>query len=263
MLGFNRNDVRLIINLFKINTQDKYLGSLLGTVWAFVNPMIMLGIFTFVFGFVYKAKLPGATTSLTYVVWLISGYGPWLAISEALNNSANSIIANKGMVKNVSFKLEVLPIASILTSIVPLLVSLFFLAIILIFDANVPTWHALFIIPAILIMYFFVISLGFYLSSVAVFIRDVTFILPNIILMCLFMSPIFYSIESMPHILQVISKVNPFYIITQGFRQPLVYHQIPNTLLLGQLYVLVLSSLLCYFGLKLFSRLKGHFNTLL
>ena len=236
MFGFERTDGRMIYNLFKLNLKDRYMASTLGGVWAILNPIIMLSIFTFIFGFVYQAKLPGASTTLSYVVWLISGYGPWLAISEGLLNSSNAIVSNTGIVKNMAFKVEILPIASVLVSIVPLLVSLFFLGMIMVFDGNMPTWHAFMVIPVVVIMYFFMFGLGFFLSAVSVFLRDITIVLPNLLMIILFLSPIFYTLESMPRPIRLASTINPFYILTEGFRQPLVYHAIPTNLLCGLLH---------------------------
>lgn len=263
MFGFDRTDCRLIFNFFRINLKDRYLASTLGGLWAILNPVIMLSIFTFIFGFVYRAKLPGASTTLSYVVWLISGYGPWLAISEGLLSSSNAIISNTGLVKNMAFKTEILPVSSILVSIIPLLVSLTFLAIIMLFDNNMPTWQALMIIPVIMIMYFFMFGLGFFLAALTVFLRDLAIVLPNLLMMVLFVSPIFYTLESMPKAIQLASMVNPFYILTEGFRQPLIYHTIPITLIWGLLYVLVLATLLYFLGLNRFKKVKGYFTSVI
>ena len=260
MFGFERDDFRMIYNFFKLNLKDRYLASALGGLWAILNPVIMLSIFTFIFGFVYRAKLPGATTTLSYVVWLISGYGPWLAISEGLLNSSNAIVSNTGIVKNMAFKTEILPIASVLISIVPLLVSLFFLTIIMLLDGNFPTWQALMIVPVILIMYFFMFGLAFFLSAITVFLRDLAIVLPNLLMIILFLSPIFYTVESMPKIIRLVSAFNPFYILTEGFRQPLVYHTIPTSLIAGLVYVAVLAMLLYSYGLHRFRRVKGYFT---
>ncbi|WP_278025353.1 ABC transporter permease [Legionella yabuuchiae] len=251
----------MIFNFFKINLKDRYMASALGGVWAILNPIIMLGIFTFIFGFVYRAKLPGASTTLSYVIWLISGYGPWLAISEGILNSSNSVIANSGVVKNMAFKTEILPVSSVLVSIVPLLVSLCFLSIIMFFDHNAPTWQAIMILPVIAIMYLFMFGLGFFLSAVSVFLRDLPIVLPNLLMMILFVSPIFYTLESMPRPIQIASIANPFYILTEGFRQPLVYHAIPPGLLWGLLYVLLLAILLYSVGLYRFRKVKGYFTS--
>jgi len=263
MFGFSRSDYRMIFNFFKINLKDRYMASTLGGMWAILNPIIMLGIFTFIFGFVYRAKLPGATTTLSYVIWLISGYGPWLAISEGLLGSSNVIVSNAGIVKNMAFKTEVLPVSSVLVSIVPLIVSLCFLAVIMIFDGNIPTWHALIIIPVIFIMYLFMIGLGFFLSAITVFLRDLAIALPNILMIILFVSPIFYTLESMPKPIKMASSINPFYILTEGFRQPLVYHEIPTNLLFQLAYVLLLALFLYFIGLSQFKKVKGYFTSVI
>src|SRR3990167_2612187 len=124
---FARHDIRLAINLFKMNVRDRYLGSSLGAFWAIFNPLFMLAVYTFVFGFVFKVRLPGAETTLAYVIWLISGYGPWIAMTEALMSSTNSVVGSAGIVKNMAFKTEILPISAALTGFITLIVSLFFL----------------------------------------------------------------------------------------------------------------------------------------
>lgn len=261
MLGFNRSDLKYIVNFTRINIHDKYLGSALGIFWAVANPLMLLAIFTFIFGFVFKSKLPGAETSLSYVVWLVSGYGPWLASTEAIMAGALSVVSAAGMVKNMAFKTEVLPVAAVLTGVVPLLVSLCFVAIIMIIDGQMPTWHIIFIPFTIIVQFFFIISLSFILSAVVVFVRDIGIMLPNLLMMILFLTPIFYQLSAIPRIMQLASIVNPFYILSEGYRVPLVYHQVPN--LVGLAYVVLLSLLLSYFGLKIFRRLKGHFNAVL
>lgn len=261
MLGFDRNDCRMIYNFFKINLKDRYLASSLGGLWAILNPVIMLSIFTFIFGFVYRAKLPGSSTTLAYVAWLISGYGPWLAMNEGLLNASNAVVSNTGVVKNMAFKTEILPIASTLVSIVPLLVSLVFLSVVMFFYGNLPTWHVLLIIPVIALMYFFMFGIGFFLSAVTVFLRDLIIVLPNILMMILFVSPIFYTLEYMPKPIQFVSSLNPFYILTEGFRQPLIYHAIPAKLVYGLLYVFILSCVLYFVGLSRFKKVKGFFTS--
>ena len=140
-LGFERKDIRLILNMFKMNLKDKYLGSLLGTAWVVIQPLLTLGMYTFIFGFVFKARLPGADTTFAYAIWLISGLVPYLAISESLTNTTNCVITNSSLVKNVIFKTETLPFAASLIAFVPFLVGLIFLFILLLMEKNYPTWH--------------------------------------------------------------------------------------------------------------------------
>jgi len=81
--------------------------------------------------------------------------------------------------------------------------------------------------------------------------------------MILFLTPIFYFIKTMPKANQWLSYPNQFYIIAEGYRQPLIYNTVSPTLLAGLAYVFVLSSVLYYFGLKSFRRVKGYFDSAL
>ena len=162
-----------------MNFRDRYLGSTLGSFWAIANPLFMLGLYTFVFGFVFKVRLPGADTTLAYVVWLISGYGPWMATSEALMTSTSSVVGAAGIVKNMAFKTELLPISSAFLGLVTLTVSFSFLLILMPFADNPPTVHVV-LLPAIIAIHFlFVISLGIWLAAINVFVRDTIQVLPN------------------------------------------------------------------------------------
>lgn len=257
MFGFDRRDIRLTLNFFKMTLRDKYLGSGLGSLWAIANPLLMMGIYTFVFAFVFKSRLPGATSTLSYTIWLISGYGPWLATVEAIMAASMSVVSSAGIVKNMAFKTEILPIAHALTAIVPLMVSLGFIAILLLASGQIPTWHVVFLVPIVALQFFFIISLCFFLASVTVFIRDIGIVLPNILMMLLFVTPIFYPIESLPHVVQIISQANPFYIIAQAYRCVLLSAQLPN--FLGLCYVALLGIVLSKGGLSMFRRVKGYF----
>lgn len=261
MLGFERKDVRLLMAFIGMNLRDKYLGSSLGSVWGVANPLLMLGIFTFVFGYVFKVKLPGAETTLAYAIWLISGYGPWIATSEAILTSAMSLVTAAALVKNMAFKTELLPIASVLASSIPLLVSMVFLFVLLVVDGNYPTWHAIWIVPVALLHFLFLITVSFFFSSIVVFLKDVGYALPNILIIILFATPIFYPLDSMPGLVRLVSEFNPFYVIAESYRQPLVYHRAPH--FLGLLYLLAISAGLGIIGLQVFRRLRGYFDAAL
>lgn len=259
LFGFDRIDMKLMWHFFQMHIRDKYLGSTLGSVWAVANPLLSMAIFTFVFGYVYKIRLPGAETTLSYAIWLISGYIPWLATSEGLMAATMSVVGATGLVKNMAFKTELLPISAGLTGILPLLVGLLFLSVLLVTDGNRVSWHALFVFPLVVLQFGLVVSLGFFLSAITVFVRDVGFALPNVITIMLFATPLFYPIDVMPRLVQVLSKANPFYIISEGYRQSLIYHHAPS--MPAIMYLSGLSLLLGWSGLKVFRRMKGYFDS--
>ena len=259
MFGFNKHDFILLVNLAKMNLRDRYLGSSLGSVWAITNPLFMLCLYTYVFGFVFKVKLPGAETTLAYVVWLISGYGPWIALQESIIGSANSVVGSTGLVKNMAFKTDLLPIAGALIGLINLGVSLLFLLGLLIWSGGDLSWHIIFLPIVIVLQFIFAVAVGFWLSIIAVFVRDMLQILPTLLTVAMFMTPIFYPFDSMPHIIQKISIFNPLYQISEAYRAILLFNQLPNPF--GLAYVATLSLVILYFGLKAFRRAKGYFDS--
>ena len=254
--GFDPSDVKLLWNFFKMNLRDKYLGSSLGSAWAVANPLLLLSIFTFVFTYVFGLRFPGLETKFSYTIWLVAGYGPWLATTEAIMSATMSVVSAAGLVKNMAFKTEILPIAAALTGLLPFGVCSSFLIVLLFVDGNVLSWHALMVVLIAILQFAFITSLSFFLSVITVFIRDFGIALPNILMVVLFMTPIFYPLESLPRIMQIVSYANPFYIICEGYRQTLVHHQMPN--MFGLVYLATISSGLGVFGLRVFRRLKGY-----
>ena len=261
ILGFDQEDARFIFNIWRTNLADRYLGSVLGAIWAILNPLIMFALFTFVFAFVFKARIPGADSSLSYSIWLICGYGPWLANSEALMASSNAIISNSGLVKNMAFKTEVLPIASTLIGVVPLGVSLIFLVILQFFNGEGFSWSLVWLPFVIFVQFLFLTALGFLLAVITTFVRDFGILLPNLLLICLFGTPIFYSIETLPTVVQNIEAFNPFYIISEAYRSVLLGHQSPN--LVAIISLGAISWGLIIFNLKIFRRIKGFFASII
>lgn len=252
-------DLRNFLNFVALSMKDRYLGSRLGLAWAIVSPLLMLSIFTFVFGFVFKSKLPGSDTSLSYVIWLIAGYGPWLFTSEGLSSSTGAFVKHSSLIRNISFRQELLVFAEALTGIVPLLVAVVFLAVLLVADGRTPSlsWS---IIPLILLaQYILVCGLGLILGSINVFARDVMFALPNILLVVLFASPIFYPITAFPQSVQHITAYNPIYVILESYRAPILNAEFPSLWTIGYSFASAIGVFLI--GIVFFLRLRPYFDS--
>jgi lipopolysaccharide transport system permease protein len=261
MLGFDKQDLQLTVNLLKMNVRDRYLGSSLGGFWAIANPLFMLGLYTFVFGFVLKVRLPGAETTFDYSIWLILGYGPWIATIEALTASTISVVGAAGIVKNMAFKTELLPISAAFVGLISLFVSLVFLLILSVIAKNSLGWQILWLPLIAALQFFLIVSLGLWLSAINVFKRDLSIALPSALTIILFVTPIFYPIESMPEFVQMFSVANPFYLIAEAYRGIFLHNRHPN--ISAMLYLFILSSVVFYFGLAAFRRAKGHFTSVL
>lgn len=261
MFGFNKQDMRLAFNLFKMNVKDRYLGSSLGSFWAIANPLFMLGLYTFVFGFVFKVRLPGADTTLGYAIWLIIGYGPWIATVEAIMASTTSVVGAAGVVKNMAFKTELLPISAAFVGLISLCVSLCFLLILSVIAGNSLGWQIVWLPIIIALQFFLIVALGLWLSAINVFKRDLSIALPNVLTIIMFVTPIFYPIENMPDLVRKLSFANPFYLISDAYRGVFLRHTSPSFWSL--LYLFFLSLFIFYFGLAAFRRAKGNFDSAL
>lgn len=257
-IGFETKDILMIFNLFKMNIRDRYLGSSLGLLWAVINPILFLGLYTFIFGFIFKTRVPGSDSTFAYAIFLISGYVPYLAIAESMGATTSSIVSAGAMVKNIVFKVECLPIASTMIASVPFFVGMVFLEILLIIDGNYPSWHIVFLIPVMILQFAFLVGLAFFLSATTVFMRDIAQIIPTITLLIVFFTPIFYTFEMLPKMVQMMTFLNPFHQITSPYRVILLQHQIPNWK--GLIYLAILTIILNVAGLKYFRRLKGYFT---
>jgi lipopolysaccharide transport system permease protein len=261
VFGFDRQDVRLALSLFRNSLRDRYMGSLLGLTWAVLNPLLLLGMYTFIFGFIYTARLPGSQTTLGYAIWLISGFVPYLSIAEALTGTAGSVFSSASLIKNIVFKNELLPIAATLVSVVTCAVGLGFLLLLMCVDGNYPTWHAVLVIPVVLLQLTFMAALGMFLGATTVFVRDIMQALTTLTMLIVFFTPIFYTITMLPGFMQKMTLANPFYHIVEGYRSALLAHQVPDWR--GMAYLSGLSAVFFTLGLKYFRGLKPYFETVL
>lgn len=258
-LNFSRRDLTMFLGLLQMSLRDRFLGSALGLFWFILSPLFLMGIFCFVFTFVFPGRLPGKTGPLPFVIWLICGYGPWLAMSDGLSASTSSVVSASSLVKNISFRSEFLPIIATLISLAPMFVA-FAIVIVLEILNGVGlnfTWVAL---PLIIFFQVAIISgIGMFLGALNVFVRDVALVLPNILTLVLFASPIFYAISVYPAPIRPFVGFSPFYVLTECYRLPIIDGRWPQLWML--IYLAVVSAICLSGGLMWFSRLKPFFDT--
>ncbi len=256
---FDKNDRRLGFNFAGMMLRDRYLGTGLGIVWAIAQPLSLIAVFVFVFTYIFKNRLGiEGETELSFIIWMVSGYGPWLAINEGLMGGTNAVVGQTGIVKNMAFKTELLPIAATSLGLMPLLVCVAVLTVLIFMDGRIPnaTWA---ILPVVLFFQMlFVSGLGLILGAFNVFVRDIAFALPSLLTMLLFLSPVFYPITLYPEYLREIVQWNPIFVIANGYRMPIVENQLPPLIHLA--YLAVVSIITFLLGLGVFRRLKPYFH---
>lgn len=252
----------LLLQLSKRGIQSRYRGSVLGMFWSLLTPLLMLLVYSFVFSVVFKAKWdhPGAEAA-NFGVILFSGMIIHALFAEPMVLSSTSITGNTQYVKKVVFPLELMAWSTALVASFQALISFFILIVFMLFSgmAIQPTLLLFPVIVAPLIL--FTVGLGWILSSLTVFIRDIAQLVGIVSTIALFISPVFYPVERLPLVWQSIIYLNPISYIVDQMRRIAIYGEMPDWAGLG-IYTLI-SLLVAWLGLMLFQRLRAGFADVL
>ncbi len=252
---------KLIIELSINDFQEQYLGSYLGAAWALIRPLLFIGVMWFVFSVGFKAR--PIEDGTPYILWLLCGMIPWFLFADALAKSTNAVVGNAFLVKKVAFRVSILPLIKILSS---LYIHLIFVAILLtffLFYGFKPTIYWLQIPYFILCTVALLLGLGWLTSSVRVFVKDIGEVIGIVIQFGFWLTPIFWSIDNVPEKYQPIIKLNPMFYIIDGYRNALIYHkwfweEMGLTVYLLSVLIIVLMG-----GAIVFKRLRPHFGDVL
>jgi ABC-type polysaccharide/polyol phosphate export permease len=179
----------LIRNLVVRDLKVRYRNSVLGIVWSWANPLLMMLVFTVVFNFLFvRSDLEH------YHVFLLSALLPWQFFAQSITEATNSIVGNTHLIKKVYFPREVLPISSVLSNLINFIIALpVFFGLALVSGAEISPWALLLPIP-ILVQVVFALGMCLILSTLNVFYRDTRIILSVVMQAWFFLTPVFYPI---------------------------------------------------------------------
>jgi lipopolysaccharide transport system permease protein len=243
--------------------QVRYRGSWLGPVWSLLTPLLMLAVYTFVFSVVFQARW-GPDESQSQGDFALALFGSLTAFNlfaETVGSASGLILAHQNYVKRVVFPLEILPVARLLANLVQALFSFaIFLAAILLFRGALP-WTVVFL-PLVLLP-LLLVSLGcsFFLSSLGVFVRDVSHVVELAITMLMFLSAVFYPLSNLPPSWQPALACNPLVPIIEDVRRVCLQGLAPAWK--AWTLVTAMSILVCLGGLHWFMRSKNAFADVL
>ncbi|RLC89803.1 MAG: ABC transporter permease [Chloroflexi bacterium] len=223
----------LIRNLVVRDLKVRYKSSIFGIAWSWLNPLLMMVVYTIFFTVFLPNDIPH------YPVLLLSGLLPWNFFNDSVFQATASIVGNAHLIKKVYFPREVLPISTVLSNLVNFLVALpVFFALVFVSGAPL-TWWALLLPITILIQVAFTIGLTLFLTTLNVFFRDTQIILGVIMLAWFFLTPVFYPIEIVPQEKTVLGvtfnaqlwlrRLNPMASIIASYRD-LLYRGAPTGL---------------------------------
>jgi lipopolysaccharide transport system permease protein len=253
-----RRHLFLLRELVKRDFQGRYAGSLLGFAWSFMQPLWLLGLFTFVFSTVLHIKVDDASNpGGHFSAYLFSGLLPWFAVQEGVLRSSTSITDNSMLVKKLRFPAEILVVAVVLAALLHEAIAAVVFLVVLAALGDF-TWGGLpVLLVALPLQVLLTLGLGLLLGAVQVFFRDTAQVLTMLFAGWFYLTPIVYSLSSVPPELQPWIELNPLTPLVMLYRQAFLTGQlrlVPGT---GNL-ALISAVLLCA-GFWLFRRLKVAF----
>lgn len=252
----------LLKQLVKKDIKQRYQGSILGILWTFIVPILMLVIYTFIFSEVFQAKWDIDTSDkYQFALVLFCGLCVFNMVGEVMNRSTVLIASNTNYVKKVIFPLEMLPVVITLSSLFTCLVSFVILIIakLILYNNVSPTLYL--IIPMFIPLIILAVGLGLFISAVSVYLKDVGNAISVIVTVLMYMSPVFFPLSAVPESFRGVCEVNPMTYIIENFRNVVLYGEMINWEYYG---ISCLVALVFYFiGKGVFMRAKEGFADVL
>ena len=221
--GRHRN---LISQFTRREIEKRYRGTFLGILWSFLTPLIMLGVYTLVFGFIFGGSFghPGETKT-QFALGLFCGLLLWEFIGGSISGSSGLIVSNPNYVTKVIFPLEILPLCSVGATFFHMVVGFIPLLIfVLIVEGGIPL-TALQVIPILIPVILYCLGLTWIFSALGVFLRDIGSLIPPALTILMFLSAIFFPLSAIPENFRWIVELNPAAILISMARNALVFGQ--------------------------------------
>lgn len=249
--------------LFQFACKDlkkRYAGSIGGILWAYIQPLISILVFWFVFQVGFKNS---PVDNVPFILWLVPSYVAWTYANDAIMQSSNSLYEYSYLVKKVKFKIQLLPVIKVASA---LIIHAFFIVFIfgIYMGYKMPfygTWFQVFYYTFALSC--LLVGISWLVSSLSVFWKDISQIVNVLLQIGFWMAPVFWNPDTMNSTVVNVLKLNPFYYIVQGYREVFMYgkgfyeHQFLS------IYFWIATIIIFLLGYFVFKRLSKHFPDLL
>jgi lipopolysaccharide transport system permease protein len=217
-----------VISMVAREFNSRYLGSLLGSLWAVLNPLAMIFIYTVIFSRIMRAKLPGIEDSMAYGMYICAGLLPWTYYIELLGRFPNIFLDQASLIKKVNFPRITLPVIALLSSTINFVIIFSVFLAFLALTGRFPGWVILGFIPLLIIQQLFVVGFGILLGSINVYFRDVGQFLNVILQFWFWFTPIVYPMPILPEKVRLLLYLNPLVPLVQAYQNIILYHQWPE-----------------------------------
>ncbi len=252
---------KLIVTLALNDFKKRYSSSYLGLFWSFVQPLINIGVFWFVFSVGFKAA--DIDKGVPFILWLICGLIPWYYFAETLSTGSNILYEYSYMLKQMVFRPSILPFIKIISNFIThvfFVIIIFIIAFIYGKGFDLYYLQLLYYIPC---MVYLLIGLIWIFSSLKVFLPDIGEIITVILQLGMWITPIMWNIKIIPIKYMIFLKLNPMFYIVDGFRDTFINKIWFWEKIIWTPCYLLLTTCLFFSGIVIFKKLKPHFNDVL
>ena len=255
----------LIWKLARNDFKKRYAGSTMGRVWAFIQPIVTVGMYYCIFGIIFpaRAQLVASGVKAPYVVWLTAGLIPWFYFSEAIGGGTSALIEYNYLVKKVVFKISILPIIKVIAAT---FIHAFFVLLLLVLYFVFQFEPSIYLIQLIyysFCMFFLCLAISYSTCAIVVFFKDLSQIIGILLQVGMWATPIMWEIGVIPEKYRIIFKLNPVFYIINGYRSALFEKQWFFEDFYSTMFFWITAAIIFGIVALIFKRLKPHFADVL
>jgi len=238
----------------------RYAGTLIGIFWSFINPLMIILVYWFIFSVGFKIQ---PANNVPFVLVFFCGLLPWLTFNESLNSTTECIVQNPHLVKKIIFPTEILPFVNLVATWVSHGIMLLILLAVMFFQEFSFSLYNFQFLYYLLGLSVFSLGLGWIFAALNVYFRDVGQVLSVILNLWFWLTPIVWLPEMIPDKFRIFMILNPMYYVVEGYKNSFIFH-VPfwHDLKTG-LYFWSVSLLTLCVGGVIFRRLKREFAEVL
>lgn len=246
----------LIFELTKRDFRTKYTQNLLGLAWAVIEPLAMMSVLWFVFSRIREHETVSDTP---FLIYLLTGLVAIDFFSKTLHRGTKSIQSFSFLVRQVNFRMAVMPVILILSELIILVIVLFIVIVFLMLFGYHPSVYWLQVIYFVFAECFLLTGLSWLTSSIVLFFPDLNYIITISLRLLFFITPVFWQVSSLPLKYLPYFRFNPLFYLVEGFRSSFIYHKPFWNDLPGTIVFWIISLLIFILGIYVFKRLRPHF----
>ncbi len=235
----------------KKEIRGKYKGSWLGVLWTFLNPLLMLAVYAFVFPYILRVDVEN------YTIFMIVALIPWNFFTTAVQTGTSSVTINGNILKKVYFPREIIPLSVTTSQLVNFLITCLIMFGFILFSGVGFSIHFLLFPVLVFVQFILTLGINLILSAVTVFVNDVAHFVQVAMTLGFYATPVVYLSSMLPEKFQWVMHINPMAVLVESYRAILYYHKMPDMYWLG--IWIVLSIIILVVGYMIFKKLERTF----